>query len=83
MELHFSVDYFTSWGQIVCIEGSLPELQMAELHYTEVGRWTLSVQIPSDISTFTYRYLVKSQEGQDNTGRPETGADRRESSSIG
>lgn len=63
MKLIFSVDYFTSWGQTVYVEGSIPELQPAEMSFSEDHLWKLTLNIPSDVSSFTYSYYVKDQEG--------------------
>jgi len=63
MKLIFSVDYFTSWGQTVYVEGSIPELQPAEMSFSENHLWKLTLDIPSDVPSFTYSYYVKDQEG--------------------
>ena len=63
MKLIFSIDYSTSWGQILCIEGSLLQMQSVEMIYTEGDRWTLSVVLPDQTESFEYAYFVKNQDG--------------------
>jgi len=63
MKLFFSVDYSTSWGQEVYVEGSIPELHAVVMSYADGNRWRLSVDIPSETDSFTYFYYVKDQEG--------------------
>ena len=63
MKLIFSVDYITSWGQIVYVAGSIPELNSIEMHYSEGNIWSLTFDIPSETPSFTYYYYVKNQDG--------------------
>ena len=63
MKLYFSVDYFTSWGQIVYVDGSIPELHSVAMSYADGDIWRLSIDIPIETDSFTYSYYVKNQEG--------------------
>jgi 4-alpha-glucanotransferase len=63
MKLFFSVDYSTSWGQEVYVEGSIPELHAVVMSYADGNMWRLSMDIPSETDSFTYFYYVKNQEG--------------------
>lgn len=62
MKLNFSVDYFTSWGETVYVESSLPEFQTVEMIYTQNGLWRVSIDTEVEETCFTYSYFVKNQE---------------------
>jgi 4-alpha-glucanotransferase len=63
MKLVFSIDYYTTWGQIVCVDGSLTELTGVEMVCVDGSRWSCTVNIPDDTATFSYSYFVKNQDG--------------------
>ncbi|RED97977.1 4-alpha-glucanotransferase [Marinoscillum furvescens] len=67
MKLKFVISYRTSWGEQVCICGSLPELGNDEernavpLVPTSGDQWELEVDV-KDVGEVSYRYLIKSNE---------------------
>jgi len=63
MRCVFSIDYHTTWGQKLCIDGSIPELRDVEMIYSEGDRWSLSVVLPDDTEAFEYAYFVENQDG--------------------
>lgn len=74
MKLYFSVDYHTVWGQVVCVNGSLPELHEIEMQYADNGRWEAEVDVPDNVEVFTYSYCVRSNNKSviHEWGRPRT-----------
>jgi len=63
MKFVFSINYRTTWGQILCLNGSLPELQSVKMVYTTGGCWTLSIDLPDNTEEFEYCYFLKNTDG--------------------
>jgi 4-alpha-glucanotransferase len=62
MILYFSVDYRTVWGQVICVDGSLPELHEVEMRYKDDGRWQVEVEVPDSVEVFTYSYYLQNSD---------------------
>lgn len=68
MKLTFTIQYHTSWGQQVCILGSLPALgnniptKALKMNYIENGQWEASIQVRS-LASFSYTYVVVDANG--------------------
>ena len=68
MQLTFTIQYHTSWGQQVCILGSLPALgnniptKALKMNYIENGQWEASIQVRS-LASFSYTYVVVDANG--------------------
>ena len=65
MQIHFQIEYFTSWGEDLVIfishkDGSVKELQMANDGH---GNWYLdfATDNSSSLNDASYKYAVKSQ----------------------
>lgn len=65
MKLNFHVDYRTDWGQSVYISGNIPALgdnnndKAIRLTISGSEHWTAEIDVPDDIKSFEYRYLIK------------------------
>ena len=66
MKLKLSIDYYTGWGQTVCVYGSIPELgnwdenAAIEMVNLSPSKWTLEIDI-NDVAKMDYHYLIKTQ----------------------
>lgn len=71
MNLKFIIDYRTNWGESVYIVGDAPQLGGGDpakaLKMELVGEqsWRLNVTLPDSTGTFTYRYIVRHENGLD------------------
>lgn len=71
MNLKFIIDYRTNWGESVYIVGDAPQLGGGDtakaLKMELVGEqsWRLNVTLPDNTGTFTYRYIVRHDNGHD------------------
>jgi len=73
MKITFNVQYYTVWGQILHVVGSIPELgewnndYAKEMRYTGDGNWTLEVELDSASLIhpfdFEYKYFLTSNTG--------------------
>ena len=69
MKLTFHVNYRTNWGESLFLTGSIPALgdndinKSVRMNLTGSELWSLTVDIPSDIKTFQYHYVVRSENG--------------------
>lgn len=70
MTIQFSINYQTSYSQIVFICGSVPELGSGDMEkavamqYTENGTWTKSLKIVTKQErVISYKYFVKNADG--------------------
>ena len=68
MNISFSINYHTNWGQWLCVSGSLDQLggsiasQALQMEYQGDGWWRSSIDLPRGCA-FQYRYCVCSAEG--------------------
>ena len=71
MNLKFIIDYRTNWGESVYLVGDVPQLGGGDpakaLKMELVGEqsWRLNVTLPDNTGTFTYRYIVRHDNGHD------------------
>jgi 4-alpha-glucanotransferase len=73
MKITFSIRYYTTWGQMLHVVGSLPELGAwnnvfaKEMHYIGDGNWTLEIEPDTEKLVqpfdFEYKYFVSSDAG--------------------
>jgi len=69
MNLSFSIDYRTNWGEALYITGNIPALgngdETKALKLELYGEQTLkcNVKVPDDTPEFTYSYLVRHENG--------------------
>ena len=73
MKVTFNVQYYTTWGQILHVVGSLPELGAwnnalaKEMRYIGDGNWTLEIELDStkliEPVDFEYKYFLTSDAG--------------------
>lgn len=70
MKVVFKINYYTQWGQQVCVSGTIPELgadnpaQAFPLNYTYDGNWEGEVEMDSaKENQVQYKYLVKNESG--------------------
>ncbi len=67
MKVKIHIDYHTLWGEAVYICGSLPKLggddphKAPMLEMTAPDLWSISFDIPADVKSFTYRFIVKAE----------------------
>lgn len=65
MEIIFTINYHTTWGQNIYICGTGEQLgnrdisRCVPMQYAGNGEWRLTIVIPDNISTFEYQYIVK------------------------
>lgn len=64
MKITFNINFYTVWGQKLCIVGSIPELGSwetalaREMVYSGDGNWKLEIDIPSEVKLVEYRYFL-------------------------
>lgn len=86
MKIKIHIGYHTQWGEAVYISGSIPKLGAGDPHkapmleMTAPDIWTISLDIPASVNSFTYRFIVKA-EGKE--WRQEWGAPHRFESAPG
>lgn len=80
MKIHFSIKYFTQWGQNMAIVGNLPQLGANDpskavfMNFQWKENWSYVVDInATEPFELNYRYLLKDNNGLDNF---EWGTDR-------
>ena len=77
--IHFFLRYHSEFGQSFFVSGNIPALgnndpgKALAIKYLNEEYWTGSVELPSDVESFTYQYLLCTQDGLEN---PEGGHDR-------
>jgi len=65
MTIRFNIDYRASWGQTVCICGSIPELgnwdekNALRLDCYNYSKWTNEIKIENPPADISYYYLIK------------------------
>ena len=81
MKIHFSINYFTRWGQNMALSGTLPQLgggdvsKAVYMNFQWRENWSLEIETDNDAPfEFTYRYVLKDNNGLDNM---EWGDDRK------
>lgn len=81
MKIHFSINYFTRWGQNMALSGTLPQLgggdvsKAVYMNFQWRENWSLEIETENDAPfEFTYRYVLKDNNGLDNM---EWGDDRK------
>ena len=71
MNVSFSVDYRTNWGESLYITGDIPALGSGDhskaLKLTLCGQqsWKIQLELPDNTSDFTYAYFVKNDNGSE------------------
>lgn len=81
MNLRFSIEYHTRWGQELRVVGSSPELgewsvdQAPRMTYSTGGMWSLSIELPAE-SAFAVRYKYCLLHGSSASVEWEAGRDR-------
>lgn len=71
MNVSFSVDYRTNWGESLYITGDIPALGSGDhskaLKLTLSGQqsWKIQLELPDNTSDFTYAYFVKNDNGSE------------------
>ncbi|NDV68109.1 4-alpha-glucanotransferase [Dysgonomonas sp. 25] len=67
MNILFSIDYETQWGEELYICGSVAALgnnnerEAVRMEYASLSRWQVTIEIPDNIADITYYYLVKKE----------------------
>lgn len=70
MTVTFSLIYQTHWGQELWVTWAdtatgVPDLGLARpLHYTSAGRWQATYELPEELSSAPYYYLVRTSDGE-------------------
>ncbi len=69
MNIKFNIDYRTRWGETLYISGSIPQLgggnpaRAIKMEIEGEYTWTMNIQIPDNIDTFEYKYIVRRDNG--------------------
>jgi 4-alpha-glucanotransferase len=69
MILSFNVDYRTNWGEALYLTADLPQFgngdhtKAIKLELYGEQTWKTQVELPDNVKDFTYRYLVKNENG--------------------
>ncbi|MDE5595794.1 MAG: 4-alpha-glucanotransferase, partial [Muribaculaceae bacterium] len=69
MKLTLHVNYRTNWGESLFVIGNIPALgdndinKAVRLNLKDSEYWSLTLDLPTDVKTFEYRYIVKSENG--------------------
>ena len=69
MNLLFSVDYRTNWGEQLYITGNIPQLgegdpaKAVRLELKGEQSWRLAITLPKGIKEFEYSYIVRHDNG--------------------
>ena len=67
MKVKIHIGYHTEWGESVFITGSIPQLGSGDktlapiLEMTSPDIWSISLDIPADVKTFDYNFIVKAE----------------------
>ncbi|MBD5261782.1 MAG: 4-alpha-glucanotransferase [Bacteroides sp.] len=67
MKIRIHIGYHTQWGEALYISGSLPQLGGGDpqkapmLEMTAPDLWSISLELPDSIETFSYRFIVKAE----------------------
>lgn len=67
MKVKIHIDYHTQWGEAVYICGSIPQLggddphKAPMLEMTAPDLWSASFDVPLDVKSFTYRFIIKAE----------------------
>lgn len=78
MNLSFSIDYRTKWGEAIFMTGNIPALGNGDLSkavrldiYGE-QTWKCQLTLPDDVTEFSYSYFVKNEQGllREEWGKP-------------
>ena len=80
MNLLFSVDYRTNWGEQLYITGNIPQLgegdpaKAVRLELKGEQSWRLAITLPKGIKEFEYSYIVRHDNGSERHewGKPHT-----------
>lgn len=68
MRVTFNINFHTVWGQTLYITGSIPELgnwdtkKAYPMQYLNDGNWSLTLDLPDNISHIEYRYFLNSND---------------------
>ena len=69
MNIKFSVDYRTRWGESVYISGDIPQLgngdpsHAIKMDLDGEQTWKCNIQLPDDANEFKYSYIVRNEQG--------------------
>lgn len=69
MKITFTIKYDTTWGQYLCLVGSVPalgngeEALAARMNFVGNGHWMLEIDVPENLRRIDYRYLVRFDSG--------------------
>ncbi|MDE6695534.1 MAG: 4-alpha-glucanotransferase, partial [Muribaculaceae bacterium] len=67
MKIKIHIDYHTQWGEAIYICGSIPQLggddpqKAPMLEMTAPDLWTIAVDVPASVESFSYRFIVKAE----------------------
>lgn len=65
MRIILNVEYYTRWGETVCVLGNIPELgndvweKAVEMTPVSAGEWQLHIDLPKGSCRFKYRYFIR------------------------
>lgn len=65
MKLIFKINYYTRWGQELCVVGNVPELgngdcsHAAAMNFTPSEEWSMEIELPKDkVRKLEYNYIL-------------------------
>lgn len=70
MKVTFNINFYTVWGQKLCVVGSIPELGSwepalaKEMSYKGDGNWQLELEVTSPVKDIEYRYFLSVNDRQ-------------------
>ncbi|MDE5850904.1 MAG: 4-alpha-glucanotransferase [Muribaculaceae bacterium] len=78
MKIKIHIGYHTQWGEALYISGDIPKLGSGDPHkapmleMTAPDIWTISLDVPASVNSFTYRFIVKAEgkEWREEWGAP-------------
>ncbi len=82
MRIVFNIEYYTEFGENLCVLGSIPELgswdesRASRMDYVRDGKWRLELFVDEEIlDQIEYKYILKDERSLENTeewGKPRT-----------
>ena len=70
MRITFNINFYTVWGQKLCVVGSIPELGAwepalaKEMNYKGDGNWQLTLDVETPVQNIEYRYFLSVDDRQ-------------------
>ena len=70
MKLTFTIDYRTNWGESLFLAAHTPllgdgcEEKAVKMTVQGSSLWSVSVDLPDSTAPFSYRYIVRDENGQ-------------------